>query len=85
MAWIADYRDQHGKRHIKTFQKKRDAADFHRMINQFTKPSFASARLAARKMADDLAWRGPSGKTRAHVKLTRVQALSLLAILPTVG
>jgi predicted GIY-YIG superfamily endonuclease len=24
-AWIVDYRDQHGKRHIETFQRKKDA------------------------------------------------------------
>ena len=24
-AWIVDYTDQHGKRHIETFQRKKDA------------------------------------------------------------
>jgi integrase len=28
-AWIADYVDQHGKRHIKTFARKRDADTYH--------------------------------------------------------
>ncbi|MGJ7042105.1 integrase [Shinella sp. BE166] len=27
-AWVVDYFDQNGKRHIKTFQKKKDARDF---------------------------------------------------------
>src|SRR5258705_6805334 len=28
-AWVADYVDQHGDRHLKTFTKKRDAAALH--------------------------------------------------------
>ena len=27
-AWVADYFDQHSKRHIKTFERKKDASDF---------------------------------------------------------
>ena len=27
-AWLADYVDQHGKRHIKTFKRKKDAATY---------------------------------------------------------
>jgi len=28
-AWVADYVDQHGKRHLKTFDRKKDADAFH--------------------------------------------------------
>jgi integrase len=31
-AWIVDYRDQHGSRHIKTFAKKRDADAHHAIV-----------------------------------------------------
>jgi integrase len=31
-AWIVDYRDQHGSRHIKTFAKKRDAEAHHATV-----------------------------------------------------
>ena len=31
-AWIVDYRDQHGARHIKTFAKKRDADAHHAIV-----------------------------------------------------
>ena len=31
-AWIVDYRDQHGDRHIKTFAKKRDADAHHAIV-----------------------------------------------------
>src|SRR5262245_64191025 len=31
-AWIVDYRDQHGTRHIKTFEKKRDADAHHAIV-----------------------------------------------------
>jgi integrase len=31
-AWIVDYRDQHGDRHIKTFAKKRDADNHHAIV-----------------------------------------------------
>ena len=31
-AWIVDYRDQHGSRHIKTFAKKRDADTHHALV-----------------------------------------------------
>jgi integrase len=31
-AWIVDYRDQHGTRHIKTFAKKRDADAHHAIV-----------------------------------------------------
>src|SRR5690606_13126546 len=27
-AWVVDYRDQHGKRHVKTFKLKKDAIAF---------------------------------------------------------
>ena len=32
-AWIADYVDQAGKRHIKTFDRKKDADTFHSKAN----------------------------------------------------
>jgi integrase len=32
-AWIADYTDQSGRRHIKTFTKKKDADSFHSRAN----------------------------------------------------
>src|SRR5262249_46721457 len=28
-AWVVDYVDQHGKRHLKTFRRKRDADAYH--------------------------------------------------------
>jgi integrase len=28
-AWVVDYRDQHGHRHIKTFDRKKDADAYH--------------------------------------------------------
>jgi integrase len=31
-AWIVDYADQHGNRHIKTFTKKRDADTYHAVV-----------------------------------------------------
>ncbi len=31
-AWIVDYRDQHGSRHIKTFARKRDADNHHATV-----------------------------------------------------
>jgi hypothetical protein len=31
-AWIADYRDRFGKRHIRTFKSKRAAARFHAKV-----------------------------------------------------
>jgi integrase len=31
-AWIVDYRDQHGSRHIKTFARKRDADAHHAIV-----------------------------------------------------
>ena len=31
-AWIVDYRDQHGARHIKTFERKRDADTHHALV-----------------------------------------------------
>src|SRR5215831_18942421 len=31
-AWVVDYRDQHGDRHIKTFAKKRDADAHHAIV-----------------------------------------------------
>jgi integrase len=31
-AWVVDYRDQHGHRHIKTFAKKRDADAHHAIV-----------------------------------------------------
>ena len=32
-AWVADYVDQDGERHIKTFAKRRDAEAFHANVN----------------------------------------------------
>ena len=32
-AWIVDYVDQHGDRHIKTFAKKRDADGHHALVS----------------------------------------------------
>jgi hypothetical protein len=31
-AWIADYRDRFGKRHMRTFKTKRAAAHFHAKV-----------------------------------------------------
>ncbi len=31
-AWIVDYTDQHGNRHIETFQRKKDADDYHAKV-----------------------------------------------------
>lgn len=31
-AWIVDYSDQHGDRHIETFQRKKDADDYHAQV-----------------------------------------------------
>src|SRR5262245_29939136 len=31
-AWVADYFDQHGDRHLKTFAKKRDADAYHAQV-----------------------------------------------------
>ena len=31
-AWVVDYVDQHGERHIKTFAKKRDADAHHAIV-----------------------------------------------------
>ncbi len=31
-AWIADYADQHGKRHIETFERKKDADAYHATV-----------------------------------------------------
>jgi integrase len=31
-AWLVDYRDQHGERHAKTFDRKKDADDFHATV-----------------------------------------------------
>ena len=31
-AWLVDYVDQHGKRHIKTFERKKDADAYHASV-----------------------------------------------------
>src|SRR5262245_62320131 len=31
-AWVVDYFDQHGDRHLKTFAKKRDADSYHAQV-----------------------------------------------------
>jgi integrase len=31
-AWIVDYRDQQGARHIHTFARKKDADDYHATV-----------------------------------------------------
>jgi hypothetical protein len=31
-AWIVDYRDQQGARHIRTFARKKDADDYHATV-----------------------------------------------------
>ena len=40
-AWIVDYVDQQGDRHIETFERKKDADDFRGL---FGKPRKSSAR-----------------------------------------
>jgi hypothetical protein len=32
-AWIVDYTDQDGERHIQTFSRKKEADDFHATVN----------------------------------------------------
>src|SRR5262245_35321132 len=32
-AWVTDYYDQHGKRHLKTFTRKRDAEAHHAVVS----------------------------------------------------
>src|SRR5262245_50390977 len=31
-AWVVDYFDQHGRRHLKTFSRKRDADSYHAQV-----------------------------------------------------
>ncbi|HTM72164.1 MAG TPA: hypothetical protein VL198_02945 [Pseudolabrys sp.] len=31
-SWIVDYVDQHGERHIQTFERKKDADDYHATV-----------------------------------------------------
>lgn len=81
-AWIVDYTDQHGRRHVKTCKTERAAQLFHRSIN--SKPAdLTSARHIVRKLVDQLAWRGPTGKWQGHVVLLREDAQALLAIIPS--
>ncbi len=32
-AWVVDYVDQHGKRHLKTFDRRRDAKAYHAAVD----------------------------------------------------
>lgn len=62
-AWIVDYTDQQGARHIETFQRKKDADDFH-----------ATVRVDVAKGTHTPASKSPTVAEAATIWLNRVEA-----------
>src|SRR5467141_4652890 len=51
-AWIVDYVDQHGKRHIKTFSKKKDADAHHATVKVEVRQGVHTADSASITVAE---------------------------------
>jgi integrase len=51
-AWIADYTDQAGKRHIKTFDRKKDADAFHATASVEIREGIHTAASASKTIAE---------------------------------
>ena len=48
-AWIVDYRDQRGDRHIKTFTRKKDADAYHKQVGVDVRTGIHTADRAFRR------------------------------------
>ena len=48
-AWIVDYRDQQGARHIHTFARKKNADDYHATVKLNVRHGARTARIEPRK------------------------------------
>jgi hypothetical protein len=58
-AWIVDYRDQQGARHIHTFARKKDADDYHATVKLNVRQGARTARKTNRSPASPSAARAP--------------------------
>ena len=78
-AWVVDYVDQHGDRHLKTFAKKRDADAHHAIVGVAVRagripptarasPSPEAADYGSRA-AKPPGWNGPRGRLPAACRL----------------
>jgi integrase len=79
-CWIVDYADQHGERHIQSFERKKDADEFHASVrvdvSQGVHTAPAKSITVAESARDWLAYIAAEGRERAtlqsyeaHIKL----------------
>src|SRR5262245_7879350 len=70
-AWIVDYIDGHGDRHIKTFERKRDADQFHASVKVDVSLGVhtpAAKSITVRQASEDwLAWVKAESRERATI------------------
>src|SRR5215217_861932 len=64
-AWIVDYVDQDGDRHIRTFEKKRDADAYHATVNVDVRQGVHSGITLARAAEDWLSHVAREGRERS--------------------
>lgn len=86
-AWLVDYVDQHGKRHIKTFKLKKEADDYLTTVRQEVREgthTAASKSITVAQAAENwLAYVG--GENRERSTLERYQQLVRLHVIPRIG
>jgi integrase len=86
-AWIVDYVDQHGKRHIKTFGRKKDADAYHATVAVEVRQGIhtpASSSITVATAAEDwITYVELEGRERATVAQYRAHARH--HIIPRIG
>jgi hypothetical protein len=72
-AWVVDYIDQHGKRHLKTFARKRDADSHHATVTVEVK---AGTHTADRESMT-AAW---NGRRRVWINTLFIRPFSAVSV-----
>jgi integrase len=74
-AWIVDYVDQHGARHIQTFDRKKDADDHHKQVAydvaRGVHTAVSRSMTIARAADDWIAYISSEGRERATIEQYR--------------
>jgi integrase len=86
-AWVVDYVDQHGERHIKTFAKKRDADAHHAIVGVAVRAGTHTADSKSVTVAKAAALWLESCEAAAleRTTLTRYRQYAELHIIPVLG
>ena len=86
-AWVVDYVDQHGDRHLKTFAKKRDADAHHAIVGPPSAPApiRPTARASPSPRPPSYGWRAAMRPASSGPRSPPTGSMPTLHIVPILG